>query len=230
MQRPKCECKNEIEFLPCDACLSTPRLSDSQTSAFLPCDACLSLRRFSRRSLLKSVLGVGLTLSSIKQTAHAQTDPKKARPQVGDHFVFALGDRSGQLITQQDVPINGPPVTAYPRDPTTQTVRDGSRLNRVLLVRLAPETLTEQTRAVAAEGIVGYSAVCTHTGCDVVGWENATRHLVCPCHTSAFDAKDRARVVSGPAPKPLAALPLRVTDGKVTVAGPFSGRVGAEQK
>jgi Rieske Fe-S protein len=130
----------------------------------------------------------------------------------------------------QDVPLGGPPVTAYAKDPMTQLVRDGSRLNRVLLVRLAIDQLTEQTRAAAAEGIVGYSAVCTHTGCDVVGWETATQHVVCPCHTSAFDVKDRARVISGPAPKPLAALPLRVVNGQLTVAGPFSGRVGAEQK
>jgi Rieske Fe-S protein len=162
--------------------------------------------------------------------AQTQTEPKKARPQIGDLLVFALGDRQGQQITLQDVPLGGPPVTAYAKDPATQTVRDGSRLNRVLLVRLAMEGLTEQTRAAAAEGIVGYSAVCTHTGCDVVGWESTTQHLVCPCHSSAFDTKDRARVISGPAPKPLAALPLRVVDGQLTVAGPFSGRVGAEQK
>lgn len=194
------------------------------------CQECCSFRHVSRRSLLKSALGVGLTLSLGDSFAYAQTDPQKSRPQVGDQLVFALGDRQGQLITLQDVPLGGAPVTAYAKDPTTQTVRDGSRLNRVLLVRLPQETLTEQTRAVAAEGIVGYSAVCTHTGCDVVGWEGATQHFICPCHTSTFDAKDRARVVSGPAPKPLAALPLQITDGKLTVAGLFAGRVGAEQK
>lgn len=210
MQRAKCASENQVEPLSCNQCLSS--------------------RHLNRRSLLKSVLGVGLTLSLGEQVVHAQTDSKKARPQVGDHLVFALGDRAGQFITQQDVPSGGPPVTAYPREPHSQIVRDGSRLNRILLVRLTPETLTEQTRNVAAEGIVGYSAVCTHTGCDVVGWENTTQHLVCPCHTSAFDAKDRARVVSGPAPKPLAALPLQIVNGTLTVAGPFSGRVGAEQK
>jgi len=194
------------------------------------CVKCLSPRGLSRRTLLKSALGAGLSLPVIVREARAQADPQKARPQVGDLLVFALGDRQGQPIALQDVPLGGPPVTAYAKDPSTQVVRDGSRLNRVLLVRLASETLTEQTRTVAAEGIIGYSAVCTHTGCDVVGWENSTQHLICPCHTSTFDAKDRARVVSGPAPKPLAALPLQIVDGKLTVAGPFSGRVGAEQK
>ncbi len=210
MQRPKDESENQVKSRPCAACVSPPL--------------------FSRRSVLKSALGAGLSLSVVEHAAYAQTEPNKSRPQTGDLLVFALGEHQGQLIALQDVPPGGPPVTAYAKDPTTQVVRDGSRLNRVLLVRLAPEALTEQTRTVAAEGIVGYSAVCTHTGCDVIGWENTTQHLICPCHTSTFDAKDRARVVSGPAPKPLAVLPLQVVDGKLTVAGPFSGRVGAEQK
>ena len=207
-------------------------IPENQTDP-LPCDQCPSAHsRITRRNLLKSVLGVGLAFSIVEHTAHAQiqTEPKKARPQAGDVLVFALGDRQGQLIAVQDVVLGNPPITAYAKDPSTQVVRDGSRLNRVLLVRLAPDTLTEPTRAVAAEGVVGYSAVCTHTGCDVIGWETKTQHLICPCHTSTFDAKDRARVVSGPAPKPLAALPLRIVDGQLTVAGPFSGRVGAEQK
>ena len=144
--------------------------------------------------------------------------------------MFSLGERQGQIITLQDLPLGGPPVIAYPLEPGTQTVRDGSRLNRVLLVHLVQEDLAEQTRAVAAEGIVGYSAICTHTGCDVTGWKAETKHFVCPCHASEFDPKDQAHIVGGPAPRPLAALPLQIADGKVTVAGPFSGRVGASQK
>jgi rieske iron-sulfur protein len=207
-----------------------PKRASADVVASSLCDQCLSPPQLSRRSVLKSALGVGLTLSLSDHIAYSQTDPQKSRPQVGDQLVFALGDRQGQLITPQDVPLSGPPVTAHAKDPTTQVVRDGSRLNRVLLVRLPLEVLTEQTRTIAADGIVGYSAVCTHTGCDVVGWEGTTQHLICPCHTSTFDAKDRARVVSGPAPKPLAALPLQIVEGKLTIAGLFLGRVGAEQK
>ena len=180
--------------------------------------------------MLKSALGVGLSLQFVGLAAGDTEDVKRTRPQMGDLFVFPRGDRQGQLIIPQDLPLGGPPVIAYPLDPSTQTVRDGSRLNRVLLVRLTENELAEQTRMSAAEGIVGYSAICTHTGCDVVGWKSEIQHFVCPCHSSTFDAKDRARVVSGPAPRPLAVLPLRLVDGKVTVAGPFSGRIGAEQK
>jgi Rieske Fe-S protein len=184
----------------------------------------------SRRTVLKFALGTGLGLQFAGLTAGATDTVRKARPQAGDFFTFSLGDRQGQLVTAQDLPLGGPPLIVYPLDPSTQTIRDGSRLNRVLVVRFAQEELTEQTRAVAAEGIVGYSAVCTHTGCDVSGWRAEKQCFVCPCHTSTFDPKDRARVVSGPAPRSLAMLPLRVLEGKVTAAGSFSGRVGAEQK
>ena len=54
---------------------------------------------------------------------------------------------------------------AWPLDPTDNTVRDGSRLNKVLLLRLDHESLDPVTRDRAAEGVVAYSAICTHTGC-----------------------------------------------------------------
>ena len=44
--------------------------------------------------------------------------------------------------------------------------------------------------------------------------------------TAAYDA---ARVVSGPAPWQLAALPLKIVDGALTIAGPFEGQVGFAQ-
>lgn len=195
-----------------------------------PCQECRSSRLLNRRTLLKSILGTGVGFHLIQRAAYAADDPKKMRPQVGDLLVFALGDRQGQVLTPQDIPVGGPPVIAYALEPSTKTVRDGSRLNRILLVHLTPADFTEATRPATADGIVGYSAICTHTGCDVVGWKSDTKALVCPCHTSTFDSKDRARVVGGPATRALPLLPLQLADGKLTVAGPFSGRVGADQK
>jgi len=78
----------------------------------------------------------------------------------------------------------------------------------------------------AADGVVAYSGVCTHTGCDVTDWFGDTLHFKCPCHESEFDPGDGARVVGGPAPLPLAALPLKLVDGALVVASPFQGRVG----
>lgn len=204
--------------------------SEDQLTVSTTCDQCLAYRNFSRRGVLKSALSIGLGFQFMSRIAYTAEDPKRIRPQAGDIFIFPLGDHQGQVITPQDLPVGGPPVLVYPTDPTTQTLRNGSRLNRVLLVRLAQEDLTEPTRAGAVEGVVGYSAICSHTGCDVIGWENGAKLFVCPCHASTFDPKDRAKVVGGPAPRPLAVLPLQLLDGKLIVAGPFSGRVGAVQQ
>jgi len=178
--------------------------------------------------VLKLAVGVGLTLP-VAHFVNAQDDTRrKARPQTNDRLVFAGGDRKGQLITLADLPVGGPPLTAYPMEPTANIVRDDSRLNQILLVRLDPNRLNGDTRARAADGIVGYSAVCTHTGCDVWDWQPASSTIKCPCHFSEFDLKESARVLNGPAPRRLPALPLKVVDGAPTVAGGFVGRPGFE--
>jgi Rieske Fe-S protein len=100
----------------------------------------------------------------------------------------------------------------------------------VLLLHLGISDLTEATRLYAADGIVAYSAVCTHTGCDTWLWQDEKQTLKCPCHDSEFDPKDGARVLVGPALRRLPALPLKVVDGVLVVAGGFVGRVGFKQE
>src|SRR5205823_8538909 len=131
----------------------------------------------------------------------AQSDPSTTRPQADDRLVLVSRDGTSTALTPSRIPLGGQPVIAYPMDPVSKIVRSGSRLNQVMLVRLEPQDLTEETRARAAGGIVAYSAVCTHTGCDVWDWEPKTRAIKCPCHFSVFDVKDAARVVEGPAPR-----------------------------
>ena len=57
-----------------------------------------------------------------------------------------------------------------------------------------------------------FSAVCTHQGCLVS--QVAAGKISCPCHGSTFDANTGA-VVNGPAPSPLAAVPVTVVNGTV---------------
>ena len=115
-------------------------------------------------------------------------------------------------------------------DPATNTVRNGSRLNEVLLLRLDPEGFDAETKERAPDGVVGYSAICVHTGCDVTIWDPARQLLQCPCHYSTHDPKQAAKVVSGPAPRRrLPALPLKMVDGRLVIAKPFTGRVGFQQ-
>src|SRR2546427_9240591 len=172
-----------------------------------------------RRAVLNLAVGVGLALPVAGLVSAQDADPRKARPQRNDRFVSAGGDRKGHLITLADLPAGGTPLVAYPMDPEARIVRDDSRLNQVLLVRLDPNRLNSDTRARAADGIVAYSAVCTHTGCDIWDWQPASSTIKCPCHFSEFDLKESARVLNGPAPRRLPALPLKVVDGVPTVAG-----------
>jgi Rieske Fe-S protein len=59
-------------------------------------------------------------------------------------------------------------------------------------------------------------------------WKEGT--LYCACHGSQYDPKDGAKVVGGPAPRRLAMVPLRIEEGIVVAAGPFTGRVGAAKR
>jgi Rieske Fe-S protein len=149
-----------------------------------------------------------------------------APPQENDVLVFAFGARAGEPITPADLAIGAKQILAYPMHAATQRVRDGTRLNQLIVVRVDPAALSADTQARSADGVVAYSGVCTHTGCDVTEWSAEALHFKCPCHESEFDPHDAARVVFGPAPWQLAALPLKVVDGAIAVAGPFVGKVG----
>ena len=56
--------------------------------------------------------------------------------------------------------------------------------------------------------IVAYSKICTHVGCPVALYEQTTHNILCPCHQSTFDATRGAKVIFGPAARPLPQLPL----------------------
>lgn len=176
-----------------------------------------------RRTVLKGAVGV-VSMPLIDVAAAAE--PKAMRPQAGDLLIHAYGDRKGEIISAADLELDGPQQLAWAMDPQTKTVRDGSRLSQVLLIRLKPEELSPETRTDSADGVVAYSSVCTHQGCDVSQWKAENKMLLCVCHRSEFDPKDKAAVTSGPAPRRLPMLPVKVIDGKLQVAGGFRGKPG----
>jgi Rieske Fe-S protein len=179
-----------------------------------------------RRAVLKGGVAWGIGLGFASTFASGQEHPTSARPKVGDLLV-RVDDPTLAPLGPQDV-VAGAPIVAWAMDRGEGTVRNGSRLNRVLLVRLDPDRLSPETKGRAAEGVVAYTAICTHTGCEVTDWLAEERVLQCACHASKFDPSDGARVVDGPAPRMLPALPLGVEDGRLVVARPFTSRVGFE--
>src|SRR6266568_1420854 len=143
--------------------------------------------RTDRRALLGGVLATGISLS-VDGRLLAADSPAMARPREGDQFVFASGEQAGKPVGLTDL-VPGPPVLAWPVEPSSKTVRDGSRLNQVLLLRLDAASLDEATRARAAEGTVAYAATCTHAQCPVTGWIEDRQVLHCYCHNSEYDPK-----------------------------------------
>lgn len=187
-----------------------------------------------RRALILTVLAGGACLAANACMAEEDQPGSDERPKKGDVLVFSEGDNAGQAIKPQDLTVGGPPVHAWAMDPATSVVRKGSRLNEVLIVRLDPAELDEETRARAAGGVVAYSAICVHTGCPITAWVKAAGGdkdvFKCVCHNSEYDPRQSAQVVFGPAPRRLPALPLAAGDGALTVAATFTGKVGAQQR
>lgn len=180
-----------------------------------------------RRSFLtKLAFGVAAVQLPLSGAAHAEAAAAQSEPQPGDRLTFQQASRRGPLLTPDDLEIAGKQIVAVPVDPATGVVRDGSRHNRIMLTRFDPADLDEQTRGRSAEGVVGYSSICTHDGCAVSSWDPALQHYMCPCHQSSFDPKAGGVLVAGPAYRPLPALPLTIEDGVLVVAAPFTARVG----
>jgi rieske iron-sulfur protein len=188
-----------------------------------------------RRTLILTALAAGVCIAANKSAAAADEDlpGSDERPQKADLLVVSEGDGEGQVIKPQDLKVGGPPVHAWPKDPKTSVIRNGSRLNEVLVVRLDPAELDDETRSHAADGIVAYSAICAHAGCPVTAWvkgEAGDKDVFkCMCHNSEYDPRQGAEVVFGPAPRRLATLPLAIVDGSLIVAASFVGKVGAQQ-
>jgi rieske iron-sulfur protein len=175
----------------------------------------------------RAVLGVGLAAAPWLAASARADDPTSLRPQPGDNLVYLVGPKQGKPIRSDDLQIGAIQVQAYPAAPNG-TVRDGSRLNLVIVARIGYDGVSEDTRAHMADGVVAYSGVCTHQGCPVNMWSDERHAFVCSCHGSIYDPRNDATVLFGPAPRHLAALPLKSENGVLKVAGGFIGRVGVQ--
>jgi rieske iron-sulfur protein len=144
----------------------------------------------------------------------------------GDRLVFALGQNAGQIITDGSF-IANEAVLAYPEN------KSSDHNNLAIVCKLDPAALGPPTDiAGTANGIVAYSAICTHLGCTVRFSEEPMAqapfpHIHCPCHAGMFDPQHGARVLSGPPPRPLPQLPIKLdAKGEVVATGPFDGPIG----
>ena len=173
--------------------------------------------RFDRRRLLKWVIRAGYLAFGVAflvpATALRSLSLGQRTVAAGDPLVYApttSGAPVGEPLRADDLTV-GTGVQVFPEG------KQDDQHNLIEVVRVAEGN----------DGLVAYSAICTHLGCAVYARLSEDRLIVCPCHASKFDPNNHAAVVGGPATHPLPSLPVQVAaDGSVAAAGVFSGPVG----
>jgi len=99
----------------------------------------------------------------------------------------------------------------------------------VLLIRIRPEefNLDAERLSWTHDGIIAFSKICSHMGCAVALYEQQTKHLLCPCHQSTFDVTRAAKVIFGPAARPLPQLALTLdSEGYLVAKQGFTEPIG----
>ena len=186
-----------------------------------------------RRSLIKRSMGVALGLVGLSPLVLLRDTgplPKK----FFETNSWAAGtklllDPSGTPIKASDLEV-GAVAQVLPELPAgTERTLENTGKDAVLLIRLRPEdfNLDAERLSWTHEGIIAFSKICTHMGCAVALYEQQTHHLLCPCHQSTFDVTRAAKVIFGPAARPLPQLAITVdADGYLVAKQPFTVPVG----
>jgi ubiquinol-cytochrome c reductase iron-sulfur subunit len=194
---------------------------------------------FSRRSLIRNTLIGAVALVPLPAIVlFRDLAPAEDAVEAIAHTMWEPGmrlalDPSGTLIKASDVTI-GSAFHVIPEDLKgighNEGYLDQKALAAVLLVRVPTDRLKEAPgrEGWSYDGIVAYSKICTHVGCPVALYEQQTHHLLCPCHQSTFDVTEHAKVVFGPAKRPLPQLPITVdSEGYLVAQRDFTEPIGA---
>ena len=186
-----------------------------------------------RRSLIKRTLGLALGLVSVSPLIFLrdlgplpEKELEKTSWKSGTRLVTDPGDRP---IKASDLEIGAVAQVLPELKPEENRTLNNIAKDAVLLIRIRPEEfkLSAERLAMTHEGIIAFSKICTHMGCAVALYEQQTKHLLCPCHQSTFDVPQAAKVIFGPAARPLPQLDITVDgEGYLIARKPFSEPVG----
>lgn len=181
-----------------------------------------------RRNFFKAC--AGLSIAAVDITANKAVakpkSPEKTRPQVGDYLVHDYVDEGIKPILVSELVLGEEQIMAFPQDSNSKVVRNGSRFNKVMVMKLNPKELDEDTLSNSVNGVVAYSAICTHQGCDVNSYLKDSKEFFCFCHLSRFDPHKAGAVTNGPAQRKLAMLPLEQVGDQLIVRKKFTRKPG----
>ena len=175
-----------------------------------------SRRRIIRIAVASLAAGISAPLSFADEDIQIQT---------GDRLVLHTPKDEPVALKADDIK-PGKVILAYPFDPASKKIRNESRLSKVLLVRADEAQMNDETKRRSAGGILAFSGVCTHAGCDVSAWMAKPSTLLCYCHSSQFDPYDSGKVAAGPAPRSLPWLAIKLEGEALVVAGALSAAPG----
>ena len=186
-----------------------------------------------RRPLIKRTLGLALGLSGLTPLLLLRDlgplpkdDLTKTSWKAGTRLVTDPGDRP---IKASDLEVGAVAQTLPELAPGEERTLNNIGKDAVLLIRLRPEdfNLDDERLSWTHEGIIAFSKICSHMGCAVALYEQQTKHLLCPCHQSTFDVTRAAKVIFGPAARPLPQLAITVdAEGYLVAQAPFNEPVG----
>ncbi len=186
-----------------------------------------------RRSLIKRSLGLSLGLIGLSPLVLLRDLgplPKKSLEETswkkGTRLVTDPGDRP---IKPSDLEVGAVAQVLPALLPGEERTLNNIGKDAVLLIRVRPEEfqLSPERLSWTYQGIIAFSKICTHMGCAVALYEQQTKHLLCPCHQSTFDVPRAAKVIFGPAARPLPQLAITVdADGYLVAQKPFTEAVG----
>jgi ubiquinol-cytochrome c reductase iron-sulfur subunit len=186
-----------------------------------------------RRPLIKRSLGLALGLSGLTPLLLLRDlgplpkdNLQKTSWKAGMRLVTDPGDRP---IRPEDLEVGAVAQTLPQLAPGEERTLNNIGKDAVLLIRLRPEefNLTAERLSWTHEGIIAFSKICSHMGCAVALYEQQTKHLLCPCHQSTFDVTRAAKVIFGPAARPLPQLNISVdSEGFLVARTPFTEPIG----
>lgn len=186
-----------------------------------------------RRPLIKRTLAAALGLSGLTPLLLLRDlgplpkdDLNKTSWKAGTRLVTDPGDRP---IRPEDLEVGAVAQTLPEIAPGEHRKLNDIAKDAVLLIRLRPEefNLDAERLSWTHEGIIAFSKICSHMGCAVALYEQQTKHLLCPCHQSTFDVTRAAKVIFGPAARPLPQLAITVDEeGYLVAQAPFTEAVG----
>jgi ubiquinol-cytochrome c reductase iron-sulfur subunit len=183
-------------------------------------EAGFSRRRALQGGLLAAVAGLGAALAI--PVLSLGPAPGSSLFRTSWRAGLRLVDFQGNPVRADALPVDGV-ATVFPEGFA------GSGDSQAVLINAGADRLqlAPGAAAVAPQGFVCYSKVCTHAGCPVGLYRASQGSLICPCHQSTFDVLHGAVPTFGPAARALPQLPIRLeADGTFTALGDFPEPVG----